>query len=138
MPERCDHAGRVEPRGVRENDRGNGWDRCVIRNLCERLTVLLAARWIDRIGRTTRRHLLGSHRRRRVPEIERADIRCHRDLLEQQTEQRNQCDAATGSVAAKAIHVIAILAQCDPSFVDPRQAGSLNVKTPTNASKTRA
>ena len=93
-----DRNGMSQPRRgwqQRRRDRGRGG---VVRRLRQRMAMLMAARLVRRCRRMAGRHL-GDHSVG-FTAIERTDVACHRQLLEQQGQKRNQRDP---TAAAKAL-----------------------------------
>ena len=72
----------------------------MVGRLRQRVAMLLTARLIDRARLIARRHLQGRDNRRRI-RIDGTHVRCHRQLLEQQAQKRDQRNPATVAVMTK-------------------------------------
>jgi len=86
--------GRRRQHGRRDRQ---GWR--MIRCLRKRMTVLLASGLVGRVGGLTARHGRHGVGCRRTAVLDRTDIGRHRQLLEQQTEQRDERNPASVAMA---------------------------------------
>src|SRR5579883_2992776 len=93
--------GRAQPCGSRQQSRWYGRRCAVIGRLRERMAMLLAARQIGHSRFCAVRHVGRRCHCRRFACLDRAHIRRHRDLLEQQAEQRDQRNPAAVAGTAK-------------------------------------